>query len=147
MTERVRSQNAPFSFSASDGSPPALPEQDDPRWQAFAADCVECAACTNICPTCYCFYLYDQAPQPDLFERVRNWDSCLLGTYHRMAGTPNMKASPRPRLFSRLANRVLHKFVYSPQQVGLLGCVGCGRCVDACLGAIDIRRAVQELIP
>ena len=145
MTRRVEEQNRAFTFSAADDAAPSLPEGDDGGWQAFAADCVECAACTNICPTCHCFYLYDQVVGAESFERVRTWDSCLLSTYHRMAGGDSMKLSPRPRLSSRLANRVLHKFVYSPQQYELLGCVGCGRCIDACLGAIDIRQVVQEL--
>ena len=144
-TDAVIRQNAEFTFSADDTSHPSLPEGDDPAWQRFSCDCVECAACTNICPTCHCFYLYDQVLGPEQFERMRTWDSCLLGTYHRMAGGPGMKLTPRPTLSSRLANRVLHKFVYSPQQYDLLGCVGCGRCVDGCLGDIDIRRVVQEL--
>jgi len=145
MVERLRRQNAQFEFAASDQGQPALPNEDDDQWRWFAADCVECAACTNICPTCHCFYLYDQALGPEAFERIRTWDSCLLSTYHRMAGGEAMKLTPRPKLSSRLANRVLHKFAYSPQQYGLLGCVGCGRCVDACLGAIDIRQVVKEL--
>ncbi|MHC4982968.1 MAG: 4Fe-4S dicluster domain-containing protein [Planctomycetota bacterium] len=145
MTERVSKQNANFAFAADDTSQPRLPEGADDAWQGFAADCVECAACTHICPTCHCFYLYDQLLGPDAFERVRTWDSCLLSTYHRMAGGENMKLTPRARLSSRLANRILHKFTYSPQQYGMLGCVGCGRCVDACLGAIDIRQVVDSL--
>jgi len=145
MVERVTQQNARFSFAASDEAQPKLPDDADEAWQRFAADCVECGACTNICPTCYCFYLYDQVLGPEEFERVRTWDSCLLSTYHRMAGGVGMKLTPRPRLSSRLANRVLHKFTYSPEQCGLLGCVGCGRCIDACLGAIDIREVVQAL--
>jgi len=145
MIRRLEEQNAAFGFSASDESQPALPQESDDAWQRFAADCVECGACTNVCPTCYCFYLYDQALGPEEFERIRTWDSCLLSTYHRMAGGVNMKLTPRPRLHSRLANRVLHKFTYSPQQYGLLGCVGCGRCVNGCLGAIDIREVVKEL--
>jgi len=145
MTKRVAEQNAAFTFSADDETSPPLPNDEDASWQRFAADCVECGACTNICPTCHCFYLYDQALGAESFERVRTWDSCLLSTYHRMAGTPGVKGTPRPKLLSRLANRVLHKFTYSPQQYGLLGCVGCGRCIDACLGAIDIREVVQEL--
>lgn len=144
-TEGVRRQNAEFTFTASDESASDLPEGDSLRWQEFSADCVECAACTNICPTCHCFYLYDQALGPEEFERVRTWDSCLLSTYHRMAGGANVKLTPRPSLSSRLANRVLHKFVYSPQQYQRLGCVGCGRCIDACLGEIDIRQVVESL--
>lgn len=145
MVERLKEQNAEFTFAATDQSPPALPEGDDESWQRHAADCVECGACTNICPTCHCFYLFDHALEVSSAERVRTWDSCLLGTYHRMAGGPQMKLTPRPELRSRLANRILHKFVYSPQQYGVLGCVGCGRCVDACLGAIDIRKVVEDL--
>ena len=145
MVERLRKQNAQYTFSVTDDNPPKLPQEDDASWQKFAADCVECGACTNICPTCYCFYLYDQVLGPEQFERLRTWDSCLFSTYHRMAGGVSMKLSSRPKLSSRLANRVLHKFVYSPEQYGLLGCVGCGRCVDACLGAIDIRQVVTEL--
>lgn len=152
MTDRLVRQNADFNVAASDEAPPALPQEDDPAWREFSADCVECGACTNICPTCHCFYLYDHilpsGDSPDAaekFERVRAWDSCLLSTYHRMAGGPGIKMTPRPRLSSRLANRVLHKFAYSPEQYGMLGCVGCGRCVDGCLGEIDVRQVVGAL--
>ncbi len=145
MTKRVEEQNAAFGFAASDEAQPALPDDADDAWRQFSADCVECGACTHICPTCHCFYLYDQLLGPENFERLRTWDSCLLSTYHRMAGGAQMKLSPRPRLSSRLANRVLHKITYSPQQYELLGCVGCGRCIDACPGAIDIREVVKEL--
>ncbi len=145
MVARLEEQNAKFALSADDSNVPSLPDDAAGSWQEFAADCVECGACTNICPTCHCFYLYDQTVGAEQFERVRTWDSCLLSTYHRMAGVVGMKGTPRPNLSSRLANRVLHKFTYSPQQYELLGCVGCGRCVDACLGEIDIRRVVEEL--
>ncbi len=145
MVERLEAQNAEFDISATDAASPTLPLDADESWQKFAADCVECGACTHICPTCYCFYLYDQSLGAEQFERLRTWDSCLFSTYHRMAGGEHMKLSPRPRLLSRLANRVLHKFTYSLQQYELLGCVGCGRCVDACLGAIDIRQVASEL--
>lgn len=145
MTRRVEEQNAKIGLSATAESPPDLPDDAAGAWQQFAADCVECGACTHICPTCHCFYLYDQALGAEEFERLRTWDSCLLSSYHRMAGGVHMKLSPRPKLSGRLANRVLHKFTYSPQQYGLLGCVGCGRCVDACAGAIDIREVAKEL--
>ena len=145
MTQRVAAQNERFAFSAADDSPVSLPPGDDEAWGQFAADCVECACCTNICPTCHCFLLYDQSLGEESFERLRTWDSCLLSTYHRMAGGANMKISPQAELSSRLANRVLHKFDYSRQQYGLLGCVGCGRCFDGCLGEIDIRDVVQTL--
>jgi len=108
-------------------------------------ECVECAACTFICPTCYCFYLYDQATGGEKFERLRTWDSCILGDYSRMAGPPGAKPTPRPRLRSRFVNRLLHKYAYGPQQFGLLGCVGCGRCIEACFGKIDVREVLREI--
>jgi len=46
-----------------------------------------------------------------------------------MAGGHN----PRQVAASRLRQRVLHKFSYIPtQNPGLVGCTGCGRCVDLC---------------
>jgi len=145
MVDRLQRQNGDVTFNATDAAATAMPNDNDEDWQRFAADCVECGACTHICPTCHCFYLYDQVLGAESFERVRTWDSCLLSSYHRMAGGPQMKLTPRPKLLGRLANRILHKFTYSPQQYEMLGCVGCGRCIDACLGQIDIRQVVQEL--
>jgi len=110
-----------------------------------SADCVECAACTFVCPTCYCFYLFDQPAGGENFERLRTWDSCILGDYSRMAGLPGAKPNPRPRLRSRFINRLLHKYAYGPQQFGQLGCTGCGRCIEACFGKIDIRQVLREL--
>ena len=122
-----------------------LAQQGSDAWKEQAADCVECAACTFICPTCHCFYLYDQVAGPEKFERVRSWDSCILGDYSRMAGPKGAKPTPRPALRTRFANRVLHKYAFSPQQYALLGCTGCGRCIEACFGKIDIRRVLKEL--
>jgi len=122
-----------------------LSEVKSDEWSRAMADCVECAACTFICPTCHCFYLYDQTAGPEKFERVRSWDSCILGDYHRMAGPKGAKPSPRPGLVSRCANRVLHKYAFSPTQYGMLGCTGCGRCIEACFGKIDIRKVLKEL--
>ena len=122
-----------------------LAKQDSDEWSAQSSECVECAACTYICPTCHCFYLYDQVRDPETFERMRTWDSCLLGDYSRMAGPADAKPNPRPRLRSRFANRFLHKYAFSPQQYALLGCTGCGRCIEACFGKIDIRQVLKEL--
>jgi formate hydrogenlyase subunit 6/NADH:ubiquinone oxidoreductase subunit I len=109
-----------------------------------SGECVECAACTFICPTCYCFYLHDQPAGKDRFERLRTWDSCLLGDYARMAGPRGAKPTPRPRLRSRFVNRLLHKYAFGPEQFGATGCVGCGRCIEACFGKIDIRKVLRE---
>jgi len=36
-----------------------LSKQKSGKGLEASGECVECAACTFICPTCYCFYLYD----------------------------------------------------------------------------------------
>jgi len=107
---------------------------------------VACTACTNICPTCHCFLLYDQlaGEGAERFERVKVWDSCLYADYSRMAGVGGVKPNPRAELRSRLENRILHKFQWFPENFGRLACVGCGRCIDACMGGEDLRRLLKE---
>ena len=115
-------------------------------WKEEANTCVECGACNFICPTCHCFFLYDQ-PQhdsPDHSERQKTWDSCLLSNYAKMAGVGGMKPTPRPEVRSRFENRVRHKFDWMPSNLQLFGCVGCGRCIEACLADLDIRDVFKE---
>lgn len=53
-----------------------------------AENCIECQACTRICPTCHCFYLYD-TKQKDYFARMKMWDSCMRLAYATVAGGAN----------------------------------------------------------
>ena len=117
------------------------------KWNALSINCVECGGCSFICPTCHCFLLTDQpsVDQPGKFERMKVWDSCILASFSRMAGVGGMKGSPRPELRSRFQNRLLHKYVWFFENFERLGCVGCGRCVDACLGGSDMRKVLAEL--
>ena len=101
-------------------------EQSD-AWRKTAALCSECGACTLVCPTCHCFLLYDQPAAGGQAERVRVTDSCLYAGYARMAGVGGMKPSPQPALDNRFANRLMHKFVWLPETIDEVGCVGCGR--------------------
>jgi sulfhydrogenase subunit beta (sulfur reductase) len=54
-------------------------------------------------------------------------------------------ANPRKMLGDRLRHRFLHKFVYFSQRYGIDMCVGCGRCVDAETGDVDIRVVLRKL--
>lgn len=105
-----------------------------------ARTCVECQACTRICPTCHCFYLYDTRQQ-DSFAKTKMWDSCLRRGHAQVAGGAN----PRRLLGDRLRHRFLHKFVYFSERYGVDMCVGCGRCVDAETGDVDIRTVLKTL--
>jgi len=105
-----------------------------------AEKCIECQACTRVCPTCHCFYLYDEK-RKDYFTKMKMWDSCMRYGYAAVAGGAN----PRKTLGDRLKHRLLHKFVYFMDRYGIEMCVGCGRCVDADAGGIDLRQVLKEL--
>ena len=102
--------------------------------------CIECQACTRVCPTCHCFYLYD-TKQKDYFGKMKMWDSCMRTAYAAVAGGAN----PNKVLGDRLKHRLMHKFVYFLDRYGMKMCVGCGRCVDADAGGIDLREILKSL--
>jgi ferredoxin len=110
-------------------------------WEAESEDCVGCGACTNICPTCYCLILNDETATQE-FRKKRSYDSCQLYGYARVAGG----GTPRPQMTQRFRHRYLCKFSLMPKEYEMLGCTGCGRCVDACPGNIEIRRVVKQVI-
>jgi sulfhydrogenase subunit beta (sulfur reductase) len=114
--------------------------QDSDLFDAEAKDCVECQGCTRICPTCHCFYLYD-TKQKDYFTKMKMWDSCMRQAYAAVAGGAN----PRKILVYRLRHRLMHKYVYFFDRYGINMCVGCGRCLDVCLGGIDTRAMLKKL--
>ncbi|MBN1457224.1 MAG: 4Fe-4S dicluster domain-containing protein [Sedimentisphaerales bacterium] len=105
-----------------------------------AKNCVECQACTRVCPTCHCFYLYDMQKE-DYFAKMKMWDSCMRLSYATVAGGEN----PNKVLGDRMKHRLLHKFVHFHDRYGLDMCVGCGRCVDADAGGMDIRDILKKL--
>ena len=105
-----------------------------------ARTCVECQACTRICPTCHCFYLYD-TKQQGYFAKMKMWDSCMRVGHAQVAGGAN----PRKMLGDRLRHRLMHKFAYFLERYGIDMCVGCGRCVDGETGEVDIRMVLKEL--
>ena len=114
--------------------------QDSEVFDVEAKNCIECQACTRICPTCHCFYLYDTR-QKDYFAKMKMWDSCMRTAYAAVAGGAN----PHKILGDRIKHRLMHKFVYFLDRYGIDMCVGCGRCVDADAGGMDIRAVLKKL--
>ncbi|MEJ2733812.1 MAG: 4Fe-4S dicluster domain-containing protein [Anaerolineae bacterium] len=115
---------------------------ENPVWEKLADICLACGQCTLVCPTCFCFNVYDEV---DLSledgERRRRWDSCQLDEFARVAGGENF----REHQASRLRHRFMRKGRYLMEKYGELGCTGCGRCARSCLVDISPVDVFNEL--
>jgi ferredoxin len=121
---------------------------NDIFWQRVSDRCLSCRTCTFVCPTCRCFDVRDEVvsrrPGTQIIERLRAWDACTSTPYRRIAGGHNS----RPTQHLRLRNRFYCKFMYYPDDFGPLGCVGCGRCIDACpvdINILEVIGAVEQM--
>jgi len=118
---------------------------NDLFWKQLSNSCLSCRACSFVCPTCRCYDVRDELvtikPGLKTFERLRAWDTCTVSGYRRIAGGHN----PRETKEKRLRNRFYCKFEYYPENFGPLGCVGCGRCIDACPVGIDILEVITKV--
>lgn len=115
-------------------------EKDIKFWLQEAASCVECCGCLMICPTCYCFLLYDE-PVAQNSSRMRIWDACYYAAYARVGGGAN----PRAKFGNRFKNRFDCKFNYFQGYHDFYACSGCGRCISGCTAKIDIREVLWRL--
>lgn len=113
---------------------------DKDFWLEAMANCVDCQACVRICPTCYCFLLYDVATRKG-FERVKVLDWCYHPAYARVGGGAN----PLAEFPYRLRNRFECKFMSFPRNYKVYACTGCGRCIAGCTAKIDIREVLRAL--
>jgi len=131
-----RKSGMPVDFRALAGAVAA--SREDPFWNTLAARCLGCGICTFVCPVCSCFTIEDTGKARSGI-RQRTWDSCMFPAFTREASGYN----PREGMDRRLKQRFFHKFSYSIENGEPPGCVGCGRCVEKCPAAIDIREIVD----
>lgn len=113
---------------------------ESPLWVKDSLACLGCGICAYACPTCTCFDIQDIGSQFN-GSRVRNWDSCAFDLFTKHASGHN----PRPVQSQRWRNRIKHKFEYSVENLGLISCVGCGRCIRSCPTSMNIVKTVQIL--
>ena len=95
--------------------------------------CFSCGSCVLVCPTCYCFHVEEEVDLSlQAGRRTRTWDGCMMEGFASAAGGHNFRETPA----NRLRHRILRKGKYLPEHFHLPGCVGCGRCAQACVADI-----------
>ena len=110
------------------------------NWNQVANRCLTCANCTLVCPTCFCSNVEDVTDlKGEHTERWRNWDSCFVMDYSKVAGG-NFRSSPK----ARYRQWMTHKLATWIDQFGSSGCVGCGRCISWCPVGIDITAEAEK---
>jgi sulfhydrogenase subunit beta (sulfur reductase) len=111
---------------------PGLMEKanDSPVWEEKASRCLSCGTCIMVCPTCYCFDVWDDM-NLDLShgERLRRWDGCMLQDFAKVASGENFRETKT----SRYRHRFFKKGLYLYRVLQDIACVGCGRCSAGCL--------------
>jgi formate hydrogenlyase subunit 6/NADH:ubiquinone oxidoreductase subunit I len=113
----------------------------DELWEQMGDRCLSCGACAFVCPTCTCFTIADFDGRGD-GVRCRLWDSCLYESYALEASGHNPRAQRKHRLKARFFHKLSYQF---SQKLGSHGCVGCGRCVTACLGRNDMTKVTARI--
>jgi formate hydrogenlyase subunit 6/NADH:ubiquinone oxidoreductase subunit I len=104
---------------------------DHPVWEEKAKTCFSCGSCNQVCPTCYCFNVQDDVDwNLQTGKRQRSWDGCLLDGFTKVAGDHEFRGNRA----DRFRHRLYRKGKYVPGKIGgQIACVGCGRCINACL--------------
>ncbi len=114
-----------------------------PIWEEEGSRCLSCGSCILVCPTCYCFDVADElALNLKTGERLRRWDACMLHAFSTVSGGENF----RKKATERLKHRIHRKFNYLMKKHGQSVCVGCGRCVKACLAKISPKQIAQKIV-
>ena len=113
---------------------------ENPVWAEIAEKCIACGMCSYMCPSCSCFDMQDETSGACI-ERYRCRDACQFEDFTLMGAGHN----PRHNQVPRSRQRLMHKFKYQHEQFGVVGCTGCGRCVELCPVNVDIRDVLTRV--
>ena len=139
----------------------------DPFWKIVGDRCFECGGCAFVCPTCWCFNVADVAGPGEApfseeaeglrplapggaletradgsWERVRVRDCCNLAGFIRQAGGGYPRLTCGERCLTRFFHKLSQQFF---ERMDGMGCTGCGRCVQTCLGEEGIDAVAEGL--
>lgn len=115
---------------------------DIPLWNELGERCLECGACTVVCPTCNCYNIVDEPSiSGSKGDRRRYWDCCIYTEYSLVAGGHNFRRTRGERLRLWYSHK-LKSFGYSEKPA----CVGCGRCIDTCPVDINVLVVARALL-
>lgn len=110
-------------------------------WEKMSEGCLECGGCNMVCPTCYCFSVKDLGNDGG-WLRCRMWDSCQYAAFTLEASGHNPRADRKQRMKRRFFHKASAQYF---QRDGMVGCVGCGRCIKVCHGATDMPAVVAAI--
>ncbi|MFH1226934.1 MAG: 4Fe-4S dicluster domain-containing protein [Planctomycetota bacterium] len=138
LRDKVRAKATGKYKLAIDGGVNALAKTlannyEHPYWNEIGEKCLSCSSCTMVCPTCVCFDVMDDT-SIDLKSgsRARQWDSCMVQEFAKVGTGENFREHKN----SRARHRIFRKGKYMLERFKVQGCVGCGRCINACLAEI-----------
>jgi sulfhydrogenase subunit beta (sulfur reductase) len=152
LTERDREDYLEVRWRITNAFPEQISVHNLPRlldiefesdiWKKWGDKCLSCGTCAMVCPTCYCYGVYERLSM-DFKEgaKIKQLYSCNLVDFAQVAGGHNF----RPDRGTRLKYRYYHQhrgFVESYEEPK---CVGCNRCGRACLAGINPVDVITDL--
>lgn len=111
-------------------------------WKEEAKRCINCGACTHLCPDCMCFDVFDDPGlNPEKGSRMQEWDSCQFKDFTQVAGGLVFREDHE----NRFKHRIFHKVQYFNEKFGEYMCTGCGRCIEGCPTGIDFVEILNRM--